>query len=101
MKWIISVIGVAIAVAAISVFLIRDRTFVNYEGAKVGQPTSVALKALKSNGWMIISGNEGEEPCPTSLWLVEARSPDFSLELRSNQSCIVEQIERHRRGLEL
>lgn len=73
----------------------------SYEGAKVGQSTSMALKALKSNGWIIISGNEDEEPCPTSLWFVEARSPDFSLKLHSNQSCIVEQIERRRRGLEL
>ena len=85
----------------------RDRQFEEYAGAQIGMPLKQAVFALKGNGWIgplgLESRNASSDACdPDARFsFVEGRSPDYTLTLRTDRTCMVTKIERRINKLEL
>ena len=99
-------IGSLLLVAGTTYFLVfSDRTFSSYDGARKGMAVNVAAEKLSSEGWTLLSSSSAVQRSDCSgnerYYLVQLRSPDYTLILAADENCKVSNIARKRRGIEL
>ena len=97
MRWFIALLLLAFLGSAIWFIFLADREFQSYSGAEIGMQSDEALGKLTTEGWVLIESGG----CPGTLALIEAKSPDYALLVKLDQTCKVEGIERKLRKIEL
>ncbi|MXO97350.1 hypothetical protein GRI34_13085 [Erythrobacter aquimaris] len=105
MRWLFA-IGSLLILAGVTYYLIfADRSFGGYGGARQGMAVDVAVEQLRVEGWTLLSSSSTvrRSDCAGNerYYLVQLRSPDFTLTLTADENCKVSNIARKRRGIEL
>lgn len=105
MRWLFA-IGSLLIMAGVTYYLVfADRTFRSYDGARVGMGVDVAAEQLRVEGWTLLSSSSAVQRSDCSgnerYYLVQLRSPDYTLIMAADENCEVSNIARKRRGIEL
>ena len=105
MKWLIA-IGSLLCMAGFTYYLVfAERNFRSYDGAREGMALYAAVEQLRVEGWTLLSSSSASEQSGCTgnerYYLVQLRSPDYTLILAADTNCKVSNIARKRRSIEL